>query len=562
MIQQSAVLASIFFSIMIFFSCEKKQITSETSLQIKFTDITTSSGLAGFQHETGAVGDKWFPESMGGGGGFIDYNGDGWQDILLVGGGVWPGKSATRHPALYLYHNNKDGTFKAVTESAGLKNINTYGFGITVSDYDNDNDQDFFFTTIWQNFLFRNDGGVFTDVTIGSGLGKDSLWSTTALFIDGDKDGWVDLFVGSYVEWSPENDIWCTTDGYKKDYCTPELYNGIPSRYYHNNGDGTFKDLTEEAGFLPSPGKMLGATELDFNRDGWPDLAVASDTQRDLLYVNNGNGTFSEIGSISGFAYDENGRARAGMGIDAGIVDKSGKETIFVGNFSKEMIGVFRHQSGKFFEDRAAVSKIGRPSLMTLTFGLFLFDVDLDGDLDLFTANGHVQVGIELTQDGIYYRQPSHLFINNGEGVFTDITPRLGGALATPIVGRGASFADFDKNGTLDILVTENGGPVHLFRNETKVSNYVRINIKSISSNRDGLSTKLMAVTKNKRIERIIKTGSSFMSQSEKTVTFGLGDEDLIDSLFIFWPNGLSELYQDISSNQEITILEKSGVLN
>ena len=225
------------------------------------------------------------------------------------------------------------------------------------------------------------------------------------------------------------------------------------------------------------------------------------------------------------------------------------------------MIGVFRHQSGRFFEDRAAVSKIGRPSLMTLTFGLFLFDVDLDGDLDLFTANGHVQIGIEHTQDGIYYRQASHLFINDGEGHFIDITPSIGGPLATPIVGRGASYADFDKNGTLDILVTENGGPVHLYRNEFKVNNYVRINVKSISSNRDGLSTKLVAVTKNKRMERIIKTGSSFMSQSEKTATFGLGYENTIDSLFVYWPNGLKELYQNIRSNQEITILELSGII-
>ena len=561
MAQQYAVRAIFIISIMIFIGCEKKQIASNELPQIKFTDITVSAGLAGFRHETGAVGDKWFPESMGSGGGFIDYNGDGWEDILLTGGGVWSDKKDNMHPALYLYSNNQDGTFSDVTESAGLSNIQTYGFGVTVADYDNDNDQDFFFTTIWQNYLFRNDGGIFTDVSVGSGLEKDSLWSTTSIFIDGDQDGWVDLFVGSYVDWSPKNDIWCTTDGYKKDYCTPELYNGIPSRYYRNNGDGTFIDFTEKAGFLPSPGKMLGAAEMDFNKDGWPDLAVASDTQRDLLYMNNGNGTFSEIGSISGFAYDENGRARAGMGIDAGVVDKSGKETIFVGNFSKEMIGVFRYDSGKFFEDRAAVSKIGRPSLMTLTFGLFLFDVDLDGDLDLFTANGHVQVGIELTQDGIYYRQPCHLFINDGEGHFIDIVPKLGGPLAKPIVGRGAAFADFDKNGTLDVLVTENGGSVHLYRNDTKLNNYIRINVKSISSNRDGLSTKLVAITKSKRMERSVRTGSSFMSQSEKTVTFGLGSNNTIDSLFVYWPNGLTELYENIPSNQEITVLEQNGLI-
>ena len=286
---------TVFFVVIIFIACESKQPASTNNeLIINFTDVTASAGLADFRHVTGAIGDKWFPESMGSGGGFIDYNGDGWSDILLVGGGTWPGKSAVGTPALFLYHNNQDGTFENVTAVAGLADLHTYGFGITVADYDNDDDDDFFFTTIWQNHLFRNDGGTFTNVSLGSGLEKDLLWSTTAIFFDADQDGWVDLYVGSYVDWSPENDIWCTLDGNTKNYCTPELYNGVPSRFYLNNGDGTFTDKTEWAGFLPSPGKMLGAAELDFNNDGWPDLAVASDTQRDLLYVNNGDGTLKK----------------------------------------------------------------------------------------------------------------------------------------------------------------------------------------------------------------------------------------------------------------------------
>ena len=550
---------TVIFAFTIFISCESKQPTSANTSQVYFTDVTATAGLDSFRHVTGAVGDKWFPESMGSGGGFIDYNSDGWPDILLVGGGVWPEKNVAVTPGLFLYHNNQDGTFKNVTAAAGLDDIHTYGFGITVADYDNDDDQDFFFTTIWKNHLFRNDGDTFTDVSLSSGLENDSLWSTTAIFFDADQDGWVDLYVGSYVDWSPENDIWCTLDGNTKNYCTPELYNGIPSRFYRNNGDGTFTDNTEQAGFLPAPGKMLGATELDFNNDGWPDLAVASDTQRDLLYVNNGNGTFKEIGAVSGMAYDENGRARAGMGIDAGVVDNSGKETIFVGNFSKEMIGVFRYQYGDFFEDRAALSKIGRPSLMTLTFGLFLFDAELDGDLDLFTANGHVQIGIEHTQDGIYYREPSHLFINDGDGQFADIVPIIGGALSKPIVGRGAAYADYDKNGTLDIMVTENGGPVHLFRNDSDVHNFLRVNVKSISSNRDGLSTKLIGITKNNRMQRRVKTGSSFMSHSETTITFGLGNDEVLDSLYVYWPNGSMETFHNIYSGQEINIIEGQG---
>jgi hypothetical protein len=249
------------------------------------------------------------------------------------------------------------------------------------------------------------------------------------------------------------------------------------------------------------------------------------------------------------------------MGIDASVVDNSGKETIFVGNFSKEMISVFRHQSGNFFEDRAALSKIGRPSLMTLTFGLFLFDAELDGDLDLFTANGHVQIGIEHTQDGIYYRQPSHLFLNDGDGHFFDIVPSIGGPLAQPIVGRGAAYSDYDKNGTLDILVTENSGPVHLFRNDNNENNFLRVNVKSTTGNRNGLSTKLVGITKNKRMERRVKTGSSFMSHSEITVTFGLGSEEALDSLYVYWPNGSMERFHNIHGGKEINITEGRGKL-
>ena len=536
-------------------SCDKQLSTSKKSLS--FTNVTVNAGLADFKHVSGAIGDKWFPESMGSGCGFIDYDSDGWIDILLVGGGDWTSKSGDLSPALYLYKNNKDGTFTNVTYESGLGEINTYGFGICVADYDNDNDQDFFFTTIWNNYLFRNDNGSFTDVSEGSGLEKDSLWSTTSIFFDANKDGFLDLFVGSYVDWSPDNDIWCTLDGTTKNYCTPELYSGVASRFYQNNGDGTFSDKTEAAGFLPSPGKMLGASELDFNNDGWPDLAIASDTQRDLLYLNNGNGTFDEIGAISGIAYDENGRARAGMGIDVGVIDNTEKETIFVGNFSKEMISVFRHSNGNFFEDISAISKVGRPSLMTLTFGLFLLDIDLDGDLDLYTANGHVQIGIEETQDGIFYREPSHLFINDGNGVFKDVVPLIGGPLSTPIVGRGAAYADYDNNGTLDILVTENNGPAHLIKNNNH-NNYLRVKIKSINSNRNGIGTKLIAITKDGRMIRKGKTGSSFMSHSETTITFGLGDNQAVDSLYVYWPNNKMDIFLDVESSQEILLVDSN----
>jgi len=528
-----------------------------------FTEMATSAGLGEFRHVTGANGDKWFPESMGSGGGFIDYNGDGWMDILLVGGGVWPKEKEKKIPALWLYRNNGDHTFTNVTTKAGLGSLAAYGFGISVADFDNDGDDDFYFTTLHENMLFRNDGGKFIEIAATAGVTGGKVWSSSAIFFDADRDGWLDLYIGNYVDWSPENDLWCTLDGKTKSYCTPELYKGIPGRFYHNNGNGTFTDKTEAAGFVNSPGKTLGMAELDYNRDGWPDLAVANDTQRNLLYKNNGNGTFTEIAAMSGVAYDENGRARAGMGIDAGIVDHTGEETIFVGNFSKEMIAVFRYTGGNdLFFDRAAASKIGRPSLLTLTFGLFLFDFDLDGDLDLFTANGHVQEDIEITQDGITYREPPHLFVNNGNGFFTDEAPNIGGVLKQPIVGRGAACADYDRDGDLDILVTENGGPAHLWRNDLNSRHhFLRVHLQGQKANRDAIGTRLVAIADTLRMERRIRTGSSFLASLEKAATFGLGQAAKLDSLVVYWPSGRVDRFGEIKADREVLLVEGAGEL-
>lgn len=538
-------------------SPDRSAVEQESSLL--FHDATAEAGLSGFRHENGAFGTKWFPEAMGSGGGFIDYDGDGWLDILLVGGGTWPDGDVEREPvqALHLYRNNGDGTFSDVTAEAGLAEVRAYGFGIVAADYDNDGDEDFFFTTLFEDMLFRNDDGVFTEVAEEAGVSGGSVWSTSAIFFDADRDGALDLYVGSYVLWSPETDLVCTIKGSIRSYCTPEHYTGIPSRFYRNNGDGTFTDRTEEAGFGQAPGKMLGVSEFDFNHDGWPDLVVASDTKQDLLYVNNGDGTFTETGAVSGVAYDENGSARAGMGIDTGVVDTTGEESMFVGNFSKEMIGVYRHVSDGLFIDRAAASKIGRPTLLTLTFGLFLFDVDLDGDLDLFAANGHVQPEIEETQEGITYRQPPHLFLNDGNGFFVDVAADAGDALRQPLVARGAAFGDYDRDGDLDILITENAGPVHLWRNDLEGGgHYLRVHLEGTDGNLDAIGTQLTAVVDGRRMQRRVRTGSSFMSQSEKTVTFGVGDAQRVDSLIVHWPSGRVDHFADLEVDREFGLVE------
>ena len=553
--------------ILLLFSCNNRKSTEKDSFiknksefeNIEFSDVTMKAGLGGFSHDNGSFGKMWFPEQMGSGGGFIDYNSDGWLDILLIGGGAWKGYTKRDINTLWLYKNNKDGTFSNVTEQSGLGKIEAYGLGIVAADYDNDGDEDVFLTTLNRNILLNNKGGYFVNVSNTSGLGNTIEWSSSAIFFDADKDGWLDLYVGNYAIWSPLSDLWCSLDSKTKVYCPPEMYTGLPSKFYHNNGDGTFSDYTTKAGFLPAPGKSLGVALMDYNNDGWLDLAVANDGERDLLYKNNPGGVFDEIGTELGMAYGENGEARAGMGIDAGVVDSSGNTTIFIGNFSNEMVGVYGYSGEGWFNDRAAISKVGRPSFLSLTFGLVLFDVDMDSDLDLFIGNGHVYPQRTKNQDGITYKQASQLFLNNGDGVFSIANEKIAGIINNKMVVRGVAIGDYDKDGDQDLLLTENNGPAHLWRNDSESKNYLRVNLLGVKSNKDGIGSKVFLYINEYKIERLIRTGSSYLSQSEKTATFGLGDHDMIDSLSIYWPSGKKETYFDIEINKEILIKEGFG---
>ena len=543
------------------------QSTSEpanTEVQtITFTDVTAEAGLDEFRYENGALGNMWFPEQMGAGCGFIDYDGDGWLDILLVGGGAFPGQEKEFVFGLWLYRNNGDGTFSLKSDEAGLGNVAAYGLGISVADYDKDGDQDFYFTTLRENMLFRNNDGIFEEVGKQAGVSNQSVWSASAIFFDADRDGWLDLYVANYADWSPETDIRCSIEGHKKVYCPPGHYKGIPSRYYRNNGDGTFTDLTESAGFFENaPGKSLGIAELDYNKDGWPDLVVANDGEGDLLYKNNRDGTFTERGMISGMAYGENGEARAGMGIDVGVVDNSGKESIFIGNFEQEMIGVYKYVANGLFMSRSAISKIGRPSINSLTFGVFLCDLDLDGDLDFFAANGHVYILRLNPNSEVAYRQQSQLFLNRGDGIFDEANQIVKGPLLQKMVARGAVYGDYDRDGDPDILIIENGesgGPVHLWRNDLHNGQFLRVRLEGNQSNRDGIGSHIIAVIGDKHMERRIRTGSSYLSQSEKAATFGLGEATKVDSLMVYWPSGQVDSFVGVESNQEIHIVEGSG---
>lgn len=546
------------------FGCADSPSSSSPSASaqpLSFSDVTAEANLNQFRHQTGAFGEKWFPETMGSGGGFLDYNGDGHLDILLVGGGVWDESPDSLTRALWLYRNDGDGTFTLATKEAGLANVDAYGFGVAVADYNNDGAQDFLLTTLNRNRLFRNEGdGTFTEVGREAGLKGPPRWSSSALFFDADNDGHLDLYVGNYVKWSRETDLFCSVDGDEKAYCTPEEYEGVPGRFYHNNGDGTFSDWTDRAGFLPSPGKTLGVSMLDYNRDGWMDLYVANDMERNLLYENQGDGTFEERGRVSGTAYSQAGMVRAGMGTDVGIVDSTGEPTIFVGNFSREKISVFLHQRDGLFQDRSTTSQIGRPGKFTLGFGLFLFDAELDGRQDLFVANGHVQPDIERIDQSIHYAQRPHLFLNEGNGQFREMDVQTG-PLTDSLVARGAASGDYDNDGDLDILVTENEGGAHLWentvrRNAEEGPNYLRVRLEGRESNRDGIGARVRIRYGDEVQERLLRSGSSYLSSLEHVLTFGLGEEKQIDRLRVEWPSGRTDRLSNVNANQDLRVVE------
>jgi hypothetical protein len=532
-----------------------------------FADITAAAGLAGFRHATGASGKKWFPETMGSGAAFLDYDGDGWLDVLLVAGGALePGEPGG--PALALYRNTGNegnGRFVPRTREAHLEGVRAYGFGAWVADYDGDGDPDILLTTLAGNLLFRNDGGTFAEVGAEAGVRGGPSWNTAAVFFDADRDGRLDLWVGSYVAWSPQGDLLCSLDGTTKSYCTPELYTGAPGHFYHNEGDGRFAEQTERRGLGGGRGKTLGAVAFDYDGDGWPDLFVANDTEANLLYRNRGDGTFAEVGAASGVALDESGRARAGMGVDAGVVDGEdggSRPSLFVGNFSKESIGVYRYAGDDLFLNRESASGIGRQSLLTLTFGLFLADLDLDGDLDLFAADGHVREEVERAQEGIFYREAPHLFLNDGRGVFADAAERLGGPLAARLLARGAAYGDVDGDGDLDLLVTENGGPAHLWRNGAAGgpgARSLRVRLDAAGGNRDGIGARLTVEAGGRRMEREVRAGASYLASSEPTATFGLGPAPRAERLRVRWPDGRTTEIRDLPADREYRLVESAA---
>jgi hypothetical protein len=526
---------------------------------VRFEERAAPLGIA-FTHVTGARGDKWMPETMGGGVAVLDYDADGRPDLLFVSGSYWPGdpRAAAQKSSLALYRNEGAGTdglprFRNATREAGLERV-FYGMGASVADYDNDGWEDVYVTALTRNFLFHNRGGRFEEVAAKAAV-ADSGWGTSSAWLDYDGDGLLDLFVCRYVDWSPEKDLFCTLDGKAKSYCTPERYPGTSSRLYRNLGKGRFEDVTKKAGLENSNQKALGVAPYDFNGDGRIDLLVANDTAPNNLYRNRGDGTFEDVAVEAGIAVDEAGRSRGAMGAAWADTRNGSGATLAIGNFSNELKSLYWTDKGEVFLDESPRSGVGPSSLLALTFGVFFFDADLDGRQDLLLANGHVEPTVQQVQKDVTYAQPPILFWNAGNGSFLRAAT---GDLEAPLVARGAAYTDLDGDGDLDVILVSSGGPARVYLNRTdRPTGSVRLElVGSGKSNRDAVGARVTATIGQRTLTQQVSGGESYLSAPEKTLTFGLGAASKIDTLEIRWPDGATQTLRDVPGGARLTVEE------
>ena len=537
-----------------------------------FTDITSESGVD-FVHVNGAAGEKLLPETMGGGCAFLDYDRDGDQDLLLVNSTYWPHDARSREgpqPTHALYRNDGTGRFANVTQRSGL-DVSMYGMGAACGDYDNDGDVDVFISAVGSDRLFRNDGGTFTDVTAQAGVAGDPEgWSTSSGFVDYDNDGDLDLFVCNYVKWSREIDfaVDYQLTGIGRAYGPPTNFQGAHCSLYRNSGDGSFTDVSDEAGIQirnieeRPMGKSLGLAFVDIDRDGWIDIFVANDTVKRFCFRNNADGTFEEIGERFGLAFDRNGNATGAMGVDVASYRNDAAIGFCIGNFANEMSSLLVSQDQPTqFLDESITDGIGNPTRLRLTFGVLFLDIDLDGRLDLMHANGHIEDEINIVQPSQQYQQPAQLFWNAGpdaRACFVQVPAAQVGDLSRPIVGRGASYADIDNDGDLDLLITQVAGPPLLLRNNQKLGHrWLRLKLVGRKSNRDAIGAWAEVTAGGVTQRAQVMPTRSYLSQVELPLTFGLGTNDAVDAVTIHWPDGSTQSVPNVRVN-ELTVIEQS----
>jgi len=550
-------------------------VKAEALPSVKFVDVTKEAGIH-FTHVNGAAGEKLLPETMGSGAAFLDYDGDGDQDLLLINSDYWPAQQKAPRPTQALYRNDGKGHFEDVTKAAGLDKT-FFGMGAAVGDYDNDGDPDVYITALGGGHLFRNDKGVFTDVTAEANARASEGWLTSAAFFDMENDGDLDLFVACYVDWAAETDrsqeFQLAGTGKGRAYGPPTAFNGAFCTLLRNDG-GKFADVSEEAGIrvrtpdLKVPvAKSLGVAPYDVDGDGLVDLAVANDTVPNFFFHNLGGGKFEEMGISAGVAFDQAGSARGAMGIDWADFKNDGSLGLAIGNFANEMTALYvtEDPKGLQFSDLANVYGLGAPTQPPLKFGLFFFDYDLDGRLDLLSTNGHLESDIAKVQATETYAQPAQLFWNTGQkgrALYTLVGPKAAGPdLFVPVVGRGSTYADVDGDGDLDVVLTVNGGPAKLFRNDGGAANHwVRLSLVGTKSNRDAVGAKVRLESGGRVQQRQLFPAKGYLSSVEFPLTFGLGPNARAEAVSIVWPSGATTEVKDLKAGKVYKIEEGTGL--
>jgi enediyne biosynthesis protein E4 len=548
-----------FFCPLFFCSITPSEANTGIERGIIFRDIAKSAGIR-FIHDNAATAEKYLIETMGAGCGWIDYDADGLLDLYLVNSAatkLYKPKARLRGA---LYRNNGDGTFTEVTEKAGVGAEGLFGMGVAVGDYDNDGFPDLMALGYDRSILYHNNGnGTFSDVTARAGVSNKGKWASSAAWFDYDRDGRLDLAITNYVVWTPENNIWCGEQkpGYRG-YCHPNKFRGQKPTLYRNNGDGSFTDVTETSKIGLHASSGLGVVTFDYDDDGWQDIFMANDANPNFLFRNNGDGTFSEVALQAGVAVSEDGKAEAGMGTDAADIDGDGRLDVFVTHLDLEHARLYRNLGGGLFEDATFAAKLGYATFRHSGFGALFIDYDNDGARDIFMANGHIMDNIELYHAETRYAEPKLLYRNNGRGAFENVSDKLGPDLQLPRVSRGAAVADFDNDGDIDVLISNNGQEPQLLLNDSGAKNHwLELALIGTRSNRDGVGARVKVVAGDLVLNDQRKGGRSYQSAHDTRLHFGLGARSKVDLIEIRWPSGSVDTLKDIEANRIITVKER-----